>query len=347
MTKVVLETPFVYEKLGAALRVRGVALAPGTYKGCEGPEVTYTLDVLKEAAPTLLGKPIVYPHTLSEADVPKQAVGFVSAVMCEDALEFEGYIYNPDIVKLVEEGKLNGFSIEGQVDLEFLPESGTFRAERLELQALALTESPACSACRVLSVEPVELEQEPEGGECEMEENTAAPGRVELQTTIASLPEVVESKLREAGVDDRTIALVKEIIKNALSSIVVTTYPYPYPQPAQTKQEETEAEPDKLAELTARLEELEKELNTVKAERDQLLQEKVDALVAEIRKIDKRFEPAKLGIEDKKALIPMLQSYLESLRRVAKPVKLEVDDTQTKAEAVKKLVLEMFGGGEW
>mgnify|MGYP007013806859 CR=1 FL=1 len=43
----------------------------------------------------------------------------------------------------------------------------------------------------------------------------------------------------------------------------------------------------------------------------------------------------------------MLQSYLESLQRVAKPVKLEVDDSQSKAEAVKKMVLQMFGGGEW
>lgn len=346
---VTLESPLTWKRLGKALIIEGVALAEGTYTDLSGKTVTYPFEALKASAETLLGVPIVYPHTLSDNNEKEVAVGHVTEIAVRDnAILFKGMIFDPHVQELVEKGKLSAVSVEANVDTDFDPESGVFRAERLEFTALALTEAPACPSCRILEVRPVQLEKS--GGVEKVEEHKeSTPAESKLAEERPSKTEffdAIKKALVDAGVEEDTAKKVIDVLKDFIQ------VPYPYPYPAPAKQEVVESmsvvdSPSELEQLKKRVAELEEANKKLTERYNAILEEQIGELVAEIKKIDRKFELEKFcsGVEDKSLRINMLKSYLETLQRVAPSTKkLELGENKPKLEdVVKNELRNMFG----
>jgi len=332
-----LEAPFTWERLGQILKITGVALAPGVYTGLEGKTIKYPADVIKKAAPTLLGKTIVYPHTLSDDRETEVACGFISEAGIEnDAVTFVGFVYDPQVQKLVETGQLSSTSIEAITKEEFDPEEGLLTVSDLTFTTLALTEAPACPACRITSVEAVALEEGSEASADEnkkkedlrvMEEETKPveqelerPGKTEFFARI-------EEELKKAGVPEDVIPKVLTVLK----ALVKVPYPYPYPYPKPKAEELPE------------FKQLKAEVETLQSKLASILTAKKEAILAEIKKLDKKFDESKFfrTVEDLELQITMLESYLETVRRLKPPTKLEL--TSNIDDVVKRHIREMFG----
>lgn len=345
MYKATFESPLLWKKLGPILRVEGVLLSEGTFTGLEGKPVHFSADVLQKYGETFLGKPIVYPHTIDEGDEKQLACGFISEVAFDGgSLLFSGYVYDPKVCELIETGKLDAFSAEVEIEERFCPESGWFEAERLRGTAVALTSNPACPECRLLGATPVQLEsgasEEEEEVEKVSEETTASAVVTQAEVGTYPLPRptvvsvaAVDYALKQMGLSDADIQKFWDVISEK--------YPYPYPTPTAT------------GEASEASEELQKELENLRKERDELLKKynsileaRKEAYIAEIKKLDKKFDATKLleGVDDIEMQLKMLESYLESLKRIT-PAKLELSPEKSVEQQVKKVVEELFGPG--
>ena len=94
------------------------------------------------------------------------------------------------------------------------------------------------------------------------------------------------------------------------------------------------------------LEELKAELDATKAALEQREQEDINTIVSGIREFDKDFTPEKFleGISGKTMQRKVLQKYLETLKKHARPIKLQIGEDAAKV-TVNKAVEEMFGKG--
>jgi len=332
--KLALEAPLHAIRVGTVMKIEGVALTTGTFYGMEGQKVKCTHRLLINSVDSLVGKPIIYPHTTDTLGEERLVVGFISAAWIEgDELKFEGYVWDKNVFDLLVEGV--GFSIEaekiGEDELNFL--------------ALALTENPACPSCRVTEAKPVKMEEERSevdlmGEEIKVPAESGTEEAVEMEKK--DFWTLLSDKLAGAGFDKQQITKIINVIKALLPTAyyLLPKYPYPYPYPKPKKAEAPEAEESE--ELKA----LKAELETLKAERDALLDEKITRLTAAIKEIDKSFNPDEFGIEDKKTLIVLLEKYLGTVKKFSKKVKLEIASDSLDTE-IKKKVIEMFGEGEW
>jgi len=334
-----LENEIAYQKLGSVLLVEGIALAEGTYTGLDGKTCFYSKEEIERAGPTLLGKPIVYPHTTDDGATAQFAVGFVTEVAMENgALKWKGYIYDPEVQTLVEQGMLPSVSAEIFAQ-ELEPEDSVYHAKGLSFNALALTDRPACSACKITQAVPVQLEKE---SEREMETETQLAEKPSREDFFDWLKE----QFKKAGVAEDEISKIIKVLKDAIK----TPYPYPYPYPAPKKKEEkqeevtVEGQVEELEELKAKLDEVIKEKQMVEKKYLEILESQKADLITSIKKLDKKFKEEELlkGVEDITAQIPILQSYLQTLERLHK-TKLEVDESSELKERVQQELKWMFG----
>lgn len=344
MYQATFESPLLWKKIGPILKVEGILLSEGTFTGLEGKPVHFSKQVLQEYGDTFLGKPIVYPHTVDEGDEKTLTCGFISEVAYDNgSLLFKGYVYDPEVCQLIETGKLTAFSAEVEIQERYLPENGWFEAERLRGTAVALTSNPACPECRLLGAAPVQLESgadnKVEEVENVSEEAMASAVATQQETTTYPMPRpptipsaAVDFALKELGLSADQIKKFWEIIS--------VKYPYPYPAPATAEAANQEASPEALEELKKLKEEHEALLQKYNA----ILEARKEAYITEIKKLDRKFDADKLleGVDDMETQLKMLESYLESLKRMS-PSKLELSPKNDAAATVKKVIDELFG----
>jgi len=209
-------SPFSWQRIGNALKIRGIILKEGTYTGIDGHTIYYPAEVIAENAETILNKPIKSRH----ADRDKDVIGFWTAArIVGDALEAEGVIFDPDEIEQIVRGEKNGLSLEADVDFE--PIDDTNVARRINFTGGAIVENPACPSCRVESVVPIRLQKQLKEEIREMSEMQKKPTREEFFKWL-------EGQLKNAGVEADVLSKIMEVLKTAIK----TPYPYPYPKPA-------------------------------------------------------------------------------------------------------------------
>jgi len=325
-----LEAPLHAVRVGTVLKIEGVALAVGTFQAMTNQTIKCTHKMLINSVDSLVGKPIIYPHTTEQLGEERLIVGFVSAAWVEgDEMKFEGYVWDESVFDLITSGI--GFSIEARLAEE----------DELEFLSIALTPNPACPSCRVTRSVAVQMQ---EGEVGNMAEEIKVPAESGTEETVELQKKdfwtLLSDKLAGAGFDKQQITKIINVIKALLPTAyyLLPKYPYPYPKPKKAEAPEAE-EPEELKALKA-------ELESLKAERDALLDEKITRLTAAIKEIDKSFNPDEFGIEDKKTLIVLLEKYLGTVKKFSKKVKLEIASDSLDTE-IRKKVIEMFGEGEW
>jgi len=325
-----LEAPLHAVRVGTVLKIEGVALTIGSFQSMTGQKILCTPKMLINSVDSLVGKPIIYPHTTEQLGEDRLVVGFISAAWTEgDELKFEGYVWDKNVFDLITSGI--GFSIEAQMVSE----------DELDFLSLALTPNPACPSCRVTRLVTVKMKE----GEVEdLAEELKVPAESGEEETVEMQRKdfwaLLSDKLAGAGFDKQQITKIINVIKALLPTAyyLLPKYPYPYPKP-KPKGEAPEAEESE--EIKA----LKAEMESLKAERDALLDEKIARLTAAIKEIDKSFNADEFGIEDKKTLIVLLEKYLGTVKKFSKKVKLEI--AAGSDDAIKKAIIKMFGEDEW
>ena len=316
-----------------------------------------------------------------EWSIPKgTTVGFFTEEKDGGQLKVRGYVFHPRALKYLKEHPNIGLSMEAQIT--GWDAGGMEVAEDGILTGGALIEDPACKACRVESAREINLERGKSGENAMSEQNTAEefitfkadakPGKEEFFTWI-------EKQMKDAGVPDAIIPKAIAVLKKA----VKIPYPYPYPKAQELFKilGESEELAKDLSEYTdfvktcmkggktmaecaaewgkkhevaqqtippesEELKTLKAELEATKAILDKRTEEEISGIVSGIKEFDKEFEPTKLleGIECKQMQKKVLQKYLETLKKHAKPIRLQIGEDAAKA-AVDKEVDEMFGKG--
>jgi len=350
--KFTFESPLLWNRLGQAFKVEGVALTLGTFSGIEGGLISIDEIKLQQAYETIVGVPLVYPHTLDDKEDIQHVVGFVSESAIENgSLLIKGYVYNELAKKLIEQGELSAFSIEGQLT-----------DEKLTITALALTASPAVPACRMTRVESVKLStsspKAERAGETEVSE-TMEPIETPTEVEMAQRPtrtqffDFIKRALKEANIPDDVIRKVISVLEKMIKTPYPYPYPQPYPRPRAESTEELESLRSELASLKKTLTDVEAEKKALEEKVTAMLSARKDSILAEIKKLDKKFDVSKFleGIEDLDTQITMLERYHSNLVRLAPSVKFELADTKSGVESkIKAEIVKMFGedffGGE-
>jgi len=217
---------FTWQRIGDVLRIRGTLLREGTYTGLDGHTIYYPADVIREALPTIIGKPLKAVH----ADMADVVVGFVTAAREVDGgVEIEGVIFDKDEIRRIENAEKTGLSMEADVEWEEVPGYEVPVARKITFTGGAVVENPACPTCRVESTARIRLEEE-KGKMSEETEMQKKPTREEFFNWI-------RDQLKKAGIEEAVIDKIIDVLKGAIK----TPYPYPYPSPTSPtpkKQEE-------------------------------------------------------------------------------------------------------------
>jgi len=136
-----------FERLGDVYKYEGTILCPGTWKGIDGHEITYSAElpeVLQTAASTFVGTQLVDGHLNQTRSAVK---GFNSSAWYGDdgCIHNVGYIFDPDIIAAINSGDYPvGQSMEARVLVDETMTALRIIGERV---AIGITK-PACKLAR-------------------------------------------------------------------------------------------------------------------------------------------------------------------------------------------------------
>lgn len=325
----------------------------------------------------------ISPESMDWALPKGTTVGFFTGVKDGGKLNVRGYVFNPRALHYLKEHPNIGLSMEAQVTgwdaggFE-VAEDGILTGGAL----IDDPACPTCrvESAREINLE----RGKKEGNKMDTNSTTeefiefkadAKPGKEEFFTWI-------EKQLKDAGVPNAIIPKVMAELKKAIK--IPYPYPYPKAQELAkilagneefakhlseytdfmktcmaggktmkecttewgTKQKtETPEKPEKLEE-SEELKTMKAELEATKKILDQRTEEEITGIVSGIKEFDKEFTPDKFleGIEYKQLQKKVLQKYLETLKKHARPIKLQIGEDAAKATVTKE-VDEMFGKG--
>jgi len=373
-----LASPFQWEKLDKLMRLRGVAITEGTFTGIDGQTIHYSGEVIKQAADTLLAKPILYAHTTDEGDEKFLTVGFVSGIkLVNGSLEYEGFLFNPTVFSFVQEGDVYAVSPELDVRGYWNPDLQRYDAEHIEFTALALTNRPAIKQAVIHAheyVRQVKLEEVRK----KMDE-TQLPAVEDLakadEETIEKLQQAYPMPKTKAWGDmtDREKflscrlffknkgyplpAAKKELTEEELEEAIKRLEKFVCPVCKKTfaqwqdffahwqKQHRDEYGPfKKKGEETGIPEEVQSELEALKEKVRYFQTQEIKRLEEEIQQYDKDFKAKDVlkGIEDFDAQRTMLERIAAYLAKHKPKVKLEVGDDLSEYKQLERKVLSRF-----
>jgi hypothetical protein len=311
-------------------------------------------------------------------------VGFFTDAKDGDALKVRGYVFHPRAIQYLKKHPRIGLSMEAQVTgwdaggFE-VAEDGTLTGGAL----IEDPACPTCqvSSAREINLERgKKMEKDMEQTENTTEKFIEF--RADAKPDKEAFFEWIEKQMKNAGVPDAIIPKVIAVLKKAIK--VPYPYPYPKAQEALEaelgKELAEEAEKvlmsyqeymkqclksgktmkecaaaykpnyPKAAEAqtpeTSEIAQLRAELEATKRALDQRTEEEINGIVNSIKELDKDFIPDKFleGIICKDLQKKVLQKYLETLKKHARPIKLQIGEDAAKA-AVQKEIEEMFGKG--
>ena len=324
----------------------------------------------------------ISPESMDWAIPKGTTIGFFTDAKDGGKLNVRGYVFNPRAIRYLKEHPNIGLSMEAQVT--GWDAGGFEVAEDGTLTGGALIENPACPTCQVSSAREINLERgKKEGNKMDTNNTTeefikfeanAKPGKEEFFTW-------VEKQMKDAGVPEAIIPKAIAVLKKAIK--IPYPYPYPKAHEAleaelgkdmaaevetvlasyreymtqcmkggKTMKEcaaaykpnypKAEAPPEVSPEIA----QLKAELEATKKALDQRTEEEISGIVNGIKELDKEFAPDKFleGITCKDLQKKVLQKYLETLKKHARPIKLQIGEDAAKA-TVQKEVDEMFGKG--
>jgi len=346
MWRVILSAPYKWKKIDKVMRIEGVALATGTFRGIDGRKVKYSAEVLKESAGSLLAKPILYAHTTNGEDVKHLSVGFVSGVKPEEGvLTYEGYIYNPTVFPFIEE-ELKAVSPELDVEADYNPNEDVFEAQRIHFTGLALTNHPACKEAIHQGYEYVtQIKMEEKNMAEELAEypmpKTKAWGdmtdtekfescRVFFQRKGYGLPSKAEDI-------DEFLGKLEEFICPVCKARYKEWADF-FKHWNQKHRDEYGVFKKKGEEMEANLQE---ELETLKKQVEYFQTREIQRLEENIKNIDKAFKLSELAkdVKDYETKRTLLEQYLRFISEHKPKVKLEVSEELTGLEAIEKQFL--------
>jgi len=167
----------------------------------------------------------------------------------------------------------------------------------------------------------------------------------------------IRNRLKEKGLDRKTIAAVISVLEEAIKS----PYPYPYPAPSKKKmsadleefwteeveklENTIEAKEKEIDTLQLKLKKLEDELATLKKlEEDRKLTKKQE-LISSIKEIDESFnvETFLEGVECVDLQLKMLEHQLDTVKRLSPAIKLSAVAVSTDEQKVSEIIRSMFG----
>lgn len=216
---VTLDRPVLWQRQGDVLRVKGIALTAGTYKGLDGKTITYSPEVVEAAASSLQGKAMWNEHLRPGEDAKQRApVGFMNGSgYGGQSAYYEGIVYNQDMMARIEEHPEYRASMESWVwgrPKPGLP--GAFNASRFEVRGLVYTQNPADKTAGNQSVEAVALsetlkqqvtppmsDEQPNGDKTPQE--TPSQPTVDLSAFEAKLEAMLEAKLSKVSKQLETV----------------------------------------------------------------------------------------------------------------------------------------------
>jgi len=368
-----------WDEIEKLLYIESDLLAEGTYVGMDGVRTFYPGDVLDEANPTIIGKPIKLTH----GDGAETVIGFWTKVQGNGKTHVAGYVFNPEGIDFLKAHPNWGLSMEGDAISEFDNKKKCERANKLVYTAGSVVEHPAFGG-RIESTREIRLEK----GENEKLENDEmfVEFKENAKPTRGAFFDWLEKTLKDKGVAEEEILKVITILKSAIKS----PYPYPYPAPGGSKMgSPVDSVADALDIKSAELGEFQDFMKTCLKEKDmkacvadwkakhkeqstpehdsvvatlklklekaeaaidERLNEDIVALVDEIHRIDSGFDPKSMEAPDKLGTKKLLSTYLASLKRISGDsinIKLGSSaDDEAKKERRKKLAAEMFGESE-
>jgi len=309
------------EPEGDAYVYYGSILGRGTWKGIDGHEIKYEdsqrkiVDVFEEAAPTFNGKPLVYGHHLQTREAVK---GFNAVAWRDgDVIRNKGYIFDPDVIALVKQGKFPmGQSMEAWVWVD-----NNMYAQRIEGTMVAIgIEKPAFKGGLIEKGKGVKLE-------------------------MGTYDELIKTKLEELELDEEKITAILELVKDVH---VIEGEPekgmvlMPDTRFAELKAAEQAAKGTDT--LNAKLKQLTDEINAMKA-KDQ--KNEKDIIIGEIQVLNGEFEAETYleGVEDHELQMRMLKAYYDRISELESILPQGADDVEVKltSDEEEKIMMELTG----
>ena len=309
------------ESEGDAYVYYGSILGRGTWKGIDGHEIKYEdsqrkiVDVFEEGAPTFNGVPLVYGHHLQTREAVK---GFNAVAWRDgDVIRNKGYIFNPETIALVKQGKFPmGQSMEAWVWVD-----NEMYAQRIEGTVVAIgIEKPAYKGGLIEKGKGVKLE-------------------------MGTFAEQIKAKLEELELDEEKVNTILELVKNVhvVEGEIDNGYVLmPDRRFAELKAAEKAAEGTDT--LKTKLEQLTTEINAMKA-KDQ--KDEKDIIVGEIQVLNGEFKVDEYleGVEDHGLQMRMLKAYYERISELEAILPQRADDVEVKLtdDEETKIMLALTG----
>jgi len=324
MTHVVLARSFRWHRAGRVLVVEGLALHPGTFTGIDGHTITYPPELFENGNIVIAERRIKFQHR----DDDESVVGFITGwKLTKNGLYIRGYVFDDDLIEAIEDGEMNGLSIEANVHVD-----NENVARRVVITAVAIVPEPAAPKARIqkVAVRTLLARNTETVGEVSPTEEAMAKDRPSKEEFFAW----IEKQLKDAGVEKEIIDTVMEVLKKAIK----VPYPYPYPKPA-----EMEAKVKQLEEENAKLKaELEEKNKLIEELKQKLQEQTLQTEMAAIRAVDPDFKPEDV-FEDNmsfEAKLAALKAYRKTLEK--RKVRLEVAKNDP-SEKVYTVLVELFG----
>jgi len=342
-----------WKKLGSVTEFEGVLISPGTYQGIDGKRITYSAEVLTKKSDGIPGTQVKYKHS----DSAEAVVGFNTGVRNANGFIFNrGYIFDPKIAEeIARNPKKLGQSMEADVLVNDLGQAidVTYLASAIGI------ESPACPDAVLQSIQEVRLSRPSEKDM--LLDGSSGPSRAEFFVWL-------ENTLLGAKVEDpsRVMSVLRISMQEPMKFAREKGQDQEDQGQSQKGKEGSEmSNQPTVAELTARLDALEREkvtlatenqtkLGAMQKERDDaktaikaINEARLSSMVADIQKVEKDFDSKTLleGIEDFTVKERILVKYKATLERVSGRPDLPLSggspsDVQNRASRILK---ETFG----
>ena len=309
-----------FTPMGEVVQYTGKLLRPGTWKGIDGNEISYSAPILNEGAKTFSGTRIVHSHR----DRSQGAVKGFNSVAWFDGewIRNRGFVFDPETVRQIKTGEYPmGQSMEASVFVD-----AHMNAVKLSGNQVAIgVEKPAVLGAQQDSVREIKLEKGKMGKFAE---------EVKAKVTAIMGDDKVTDKVTAVQTMLGELVQFVEPDKVAESKYVLladTTY-------AQMKADATAKPDDK------RIETLETKLAAMEeAGRKTQLAE----LDGKIKKFDKDFKIDTYleGVTDHIMKVRMLTSYLAAFQKM-EPIlpKPTVESVKLEDADLDKYAMEVYGG---
>jgi len=129
---------------GSIMFMKGTLIEPGIYRGIDGATVQYDGDVLENGKLTARSIPIIYRHTEEKdgkQEMKELTVGNLSSVNSDGKgqLTYTGYVWDDRVFPFVQDATFDAVSPEIDIDGVVDPTTGVVMAKTVSFEALALT----------------------------------------------------------------------------------------------------------------------------------------------------------------------------------------------------------------